>query len=99
MRNLTEDEMTIVYGGGFNYHALSGDNCSKCGTYIGIGVICAIAAAAIAAAATAAAGGPAAPAGAVAGAAVGEKLCDYLGGVALSAALPYCVACAKEVFE
>ena len=93
MRNLTEDEMTIVYGGGFNYHALSGDNCSKCGTYIGIGVICAIAAAAIAA------GGTAAPAGAVAGAAVGEKLCDYLGGVALSAALPYCVACAKEVFE
>lgn len=103
MRNLTENEMTVVNGGGFYWPAFWGENCKQCGKYMSIAALCAaievVLTAGAGAAAGAATGGVGAAAGATAGSALAAKITEYIGAGAASIAIPYCLACADEVWE
>lgn len=103
MRNLTENEMTVVNGGGFYIPGFWGDNCKNCAGYMSIAILCAMIEAVLTAGAGAAAGaatgGVGAAAGAAGGAALAAKIVDYIGSGSAGVALPYCLACADDVWE
>ena len=103
MKNLSEDEMTLVLGGSWNWQALKGDNCQNCFEYVAWTIIFELCKKAlsgvIVSGSTVVSGGAAVPAGLVLAAAVESWLCDQCQNDAIEHAKQYCPACASEFWE